>query len=250
MRMHVFIAATPAVEKQLCSKILPSVAQGLQIVGRLSDEHTLLHQIAEQDFVDVLIYDPVVDDCALLEHLSTVLPDVLVCCWCSRTDDVLPALRAGVLAVFLDSSSATDIDIALSRCRRLVEQRHVAADETMQNTAQVASSNVVALPHTRGIEVRSTESIIHVQGEGNYTSVVFDGEPPLLLSRTLGDYEDVFRNAGFLRVHRSHIVNLAHVRRVIRGKNSRAVMKNGDEVEISDRYKRMLLQKLNVVKRK
>lgn len=250
MRMHVFMAVDASVEKQLLAKILPSVAEGLHIVGRWSDQQSFIFQVTEHEQVDVLIYDPSVDDGVLLQHIGSLVPHALVCCWCSRVEDVLPALRAGVLAVFLETSTAADIDIALSRCRRLLEQRANSIIPVTKTVNPTLNSDVVALPHTRGIEVRSTESIVHVQGEGNYTSVVFDKEPALLLSRTLGDYEDVFRNVGFLRVHRSHIVNLRHVRRVIRGKNSRAVMSNGDEVEISDRYKRTLLRMLNVVKRK
>ena len=178
------MAVDASVERQLHTKILPSVADGLHIVGRWSDSDSLEVQIAALEHIDVLIYDPFIDEGALLQHLTALRLEMLVCCWCSRVEDVIPALRAGVLAVFLESSSATDVDIAFARCRRLLEQRDSEHASLTERPVSAFSTNVVALPHTRGIEVRSCDSIVHVQGEGNYTSVVFEREPAMLLSRT------------------------------------------------------------------
>jgi two-component system LytT family response regulator len=71
-----------------------------------------------------------------------------------------------------------------------------------------------------------------------------------MLSRTIGDYEEILSGAGFIRVHRSHIVNMRHVRRIIPGKIPRIVLTNGDVVSVSDRYREMLMSKLNIIKRK
>ena len=49
----------------------------------------------------------------------------------------------------------------------------------------------------------------------------------LLVTRTLKEYDDLLTPNGFLRIHQSHLVNLAFVKRYIRGK--------GGEVEMSDK---------------
>jgi len=110
--------------------------------------------------------------------------------------------------------------------------------------------DIIALPDHSGLVVRPTDSIIHVKGEGNYTQVTFDRGGDILMSRTIGDYEDALPENTFLRVHRSHIINIRHVRRIIRGKMMRVILSNGDEIEVSDAKRDILLGMINIVRRK
>lgn len=69
----------------------------------------------------------------------------------------------------------------------------------------------LALPTTQGTFFYSTEEIIRLEGEGNYTKFFFTGNKTLLTSRTLKEYEEILGNHGFIRIHKSHIINKTHV---------------------------------------
>ncbi|MBU3699611.1 MAG: LytTR family transcriptional regulator [Candidatus Kapabacteria bacterium] len=135
-------------------------------------------------------------------------------------------------------------------CAQITSQRRVLRTTTMRHPEAVYRPDIIALPHQHGIDVRPTESIIHVKGEGNYTLVSFDKGGDIIMSRTIGDYEEVLPANTFLRVHRSHIINIHHVRRVIRGKVMRVVLSNGDEVEVADSKRDSLLGLINIVRRR
>ncbi|MBK9184731.1 MAG: hypothetical protein IPM83_16985 [Ignavibacteria bacterium] len=45
-------------------------------------------------------------------------------------------------------------------------------------------------------------------------------------------------------------MNLLHVRKVVRGKTARILMSNGDEIDVSERYRDVLFEALNVVRRR
>ena len=45
----------------------------------------------------------------------------------------------------------------------------------------------------------------------NYTYFILKEGKKVLVNRTLGHYEGLLSEQGFLRIHQSHIVNLKHV---------------------------------------
>jgi two-component system LytT family response regulator len=49
----------------------------------------------------------------------------------------------------------------------------------------------------------------------------------------------------FVRVHQSHIINLKHIRRYVRGDGGQVIMMNGTEIEVSRRKKDDLLAKIS-----
>lgn len=69
----------------------------------------------------------------------------------------------------------------------------------------------LALPTTQGTFFYRPEEIIRLEGEGNYTKFIFTGGRALLTSRTLKEYEEILEEHGFIRVHKSYIVNKTHV---------------------------------------
>ncbi len=250
MTFRVFIAVSHETERSLYAKLLPSTRDQLQIVTRADANRPLIDQLrSASEVCDIIVYDPSLDSGAGLSLWLHSEPKAVLCCWCTDPGSALECMKAGPVFVLTNASTAVDVDIAFRRCTRLVRSTANSAMIAKSPTAEYAPE-VVALPHLRGIEVRACESIVHVEGQGNYTNVVFAKEPKLMLSRTIGDYEEILAGAGFVRVHRSHIVNMRHVRRVIPGKIPRIVLTNGDVVSVSDRYREILMSKLNIIKRK
>jgi len=69
----------------------------------------------------------------------------------------------------------------------------------------------LALPTTQGTFFYNPEEIIRLEGESNYTKFYFTGNKTLLTSKTLKEYEEILSNHGFIRIHKSHIINKIHV---------------------------------------
>lgn len=105
---------------------------------------------------------------------------------------------------------------------------------------------VVALPTVDGIELISCASIVRIKGEGSYVRFVFESRSDLVLAKTLSDCDHALPVQEFVRVHRSNIVNVNHILRIIRGKSLRLRLSNGDEVDVSERYREALLKRLPV----
>lgn len=72
----------------------------------------------------------------------------------------------------------------------------------------------LALATTAGTYFYSPEDIVRLEAESNYTRFFFTHQKPLLTSRTLGEYEDILVGYGFIRTHKSHLINKKHAIRI------------------------------------
>jgi two-component system, LytTR family, response regulator len=107
----------------------------------------------------------------------------------------------------------------------------------------VMMSPMIALPQSGGFEIVALSEIIYCEASDNYTFYHI-GERKLVVSRTLKDSEMLLRNFGFIRIHQSYVVNLAHVRRYIRSAGGSVILSNLAELTVSPKRKEALMSAL------
>jgi two-component system, LytTR family, response regulator len=93
----------------------------------------------------------------------------------------------------------------------------------------------IVLPYLNRTVSVAVDDLVCLQGEGNYTFLISRDGKRYLVSKTLKEFELTLNATQFIRVHKSHIVNLAYVR-YSRLFDDRALqMANGQQVPISRR---------------
>jgi two-component system LytT family response regulator len=83
------------------------------------------------------------------------------------------------------------------------------------------------------------KSIIRLEANQNYTEFTISENPKkILASVNLGKYEEQFElYDDFKRVHRSHLVNLNFVDKLVKTDGGYLLMKNGDKIPVSRKYR-------------
>jgi len=94
-------------------------------------------------------------------------------------------------------------------------QRHAAV---LAANRKSGGGQRMMLPTLEGFEIVPIRAIMHCEAVDNFTRFFIEGRIPLLICRTLKYVEDVLRPHGFLRIHRSHLINPEYVIRYTRGK--------------------------------
>lgn len=102
---------------------------------------------------------------------------------------------------------------------------------------------MIALPQAGGLEIVSLREIIYCEASSNYT-LYHLCDRKVVVSRTLKDSEDLLSNFGFVRVHQSYLVNVAHIRRFVRSAGGSIIMSNLAELTVSPRRKEALMNAL------
>ncbi|MBL7963861.1 MAG: response regulator transcription factor [Flavobacteriales bacterium] len=91
----------------------------------------------------------------------------------------------------------------------------------------------ITVDHARGFKLFDPGSITHLEADGNCTLIHFSDGTRYLDTRTLRVYEELLKEEHFLRVHRSHLVNLRHVREYLREDGHWVVLAGGARVPIA-----------------
>ncbi|HEX7017018.1 MAG TPA: LytTR family DNA-binding domain-containing protein [Cyclobacteriaceae bacterium] len=100
----------------------------------------------------------------------------------------------------------------------------------------------VALPTMSGLEFVTANDIIHCQSEGNYTHIYLEDKSHYLICRTLKETEELLSAHNFFRVHHSHIINLNHIRKYVKGDGGYVIMSDNTSVNVSRSRKEELLR--------
>ena len=105
----------------------------------------------------------------------------------------------------------------------------------------------LCLPTMKGFVILKLEEIIYCEAERSYTVFHLENKKTITVSKPLLDYDNLLQDTSFLRVHKSFLVNLHHVREYQRGEGGVVIMSDGAEIEISRRKKEVFLMKVKEV---
>lgn len=111
------------------------------------------------------------------------------------------------------------------------------------NTKHPANPKI-GLPTGERIEFVEVKSIIRCQGESNYTHLYFSDRKPILSAKSLIEFEELLAEHDFIRVHKTHLINMNHVSAITKNDGGILTMSNGDSVAISRRRKDFTLSQL------
>ncbi|MCE3230001.1 MAG: DNA-binding response regulator, partial [Bacteroidetes bacterium] len=99
----------------------------------------------------------------------------------------------------------------------------------------------IVLPLQDGFEVVAVKDVVHCKANDNFTDFHFLNKQKKMICRTLKFYEDLLGESGFLRVHKSHLVNLDHVVKYNKGKGGQLTMTDGAVIDVSPNRKEELM---------
>jgi two-component system LytT family response regulator len=100
----------------------------------------------------------------------------------------------------------------------------------------------ILIPTLNGFEVLKVDEIMRISGNGNYTDLHLSGQRRKTVSRVLKYFEQLLQADGFLRVHKSHLVNMEYAVAWQRGKGGILQLSDGSEVEVSPQKKEEVLR--------
>lgn len=98
----------------------------------------------------------------------------------------------------------------------------------------------IALRTMNGIKLVLPKEIVYCDAINNYTKFYFADSSTLVISKTIKDFEEILSSYHFIRIHKSHLVNVSHIVSV--SFDSHLQMSNGAVLEISRRKKEEVMR--------
>lgn len=101
------------------------------------------------------------------------------------------------------------------------------------------------LVNREGFGLVDVQSIIYCKSEANYTRFYFKNSKSILTSKTLKTYQPQLEQNNFLRIHKSHIINLNEVKKYLQGNGGQVIMSNDEALSVSKDFKTVLIDDLS-----
>jgi len=95
------------------------------------------------------------------------------------------------------------------------------------------------------VEVLDGGDIIHCEADSNYSYVYVNDGRKIVASKTLTMLEQLLDPSQFVRIHRSHIVNVNYVQQFSSAEGYEVVLKDGSRFPVSRRKKESLFERLS-----
>lgn len=105
--------------------------------------------------------------------------------------------------------------------------------------------NKIALPTIDGIEFYKVDEILRCEADRSYCKFYLANNKSIVVSKPLKEYEDLLAECNFFRIHKSNMVNLAHVEKYVKGKGGYVILSDGSNVGVSHRKKEDLMRVLS-----
>lgn len=149
------------------------------------------------------------------------------------------AFKSGALHYLLKPVVRADLQEALER----VASSPTTAAEAMQHVRRVLTERIT-VPTAEGFHVLAPAEIVRCESDGNYTRFHLANGDKVLASRTLKEFDTLLGPHGFMRVHLSHLVNMAQVKMYLHRDGGTLVLANGQEVPVSHRRRNDVVEAL------
>ena len=103
----------------------------------------------------------------------------------------------------------------------------------------------ISLRHAKGFDFVAMKDIVRLEADRNYTVVYLSSRRKIVVSRPLSDFESILNMDVFVRVHKSHLINLAYMSGYICEDAGYALMQDDVRIEISRRRLHAFFEKVN-----
>jgi two-component system LytT family response regulator len=120
-----------------------------------------------------------------------------------------------------------------------------AATEQDQGIKNLFELNKLAIPTLEGLELIDFKQIIRCEADRAYCKFFLVDKTRLVVSKPLKEFEEILISKNFLRIHKSHIVNLIHIEKYVKGVSGHVIMSDSSTIPVSTRKKDEVLNKLN-----
>lgn len=179
----------------------------------------------------------------LLEQLDQI--DFQVIFITAHQKYALDAFRFSAVDFLLKPLSFSALEKAIMKVEHAKEGEQKQQLQTLQyNLNASAGEQKIILKTQEKIEILKLDEIVHCESDMSYT-IFHTAKESIMVSRTMGYYEELLEPYGFFRLHRSHLINMQHIRKVHKTDAGEVELTTGARIPLSQRKREAFLKLLD-----
>lgn len=233
--------------QELVSNLLNAFCKEVNVIGvakSVQDAYNLINQNKpELVFLDIEMPDGTGFD--LLRLFPNI--DFKVIFITAHQEFAIEAFKFSAIDYILKPLSPANLTLAVKKALDAIN-----SDDLTEKYQTLLNNVAEPLKQKRKIVLKTMEriysvdisDIIRMESDGNYTKVFLRDGKRIMVSKTMKEFDELLTDAGFVRVHHSHLINMNHLF-FFEKSEGHLVMKDNSIVPVSNRKKDQLLELIN-----
>ena len=135
-----------------------------------------------------------------------------------KSEDAISAIRQDACGFILKPLKVNDIVVSVASAIRKFTQRalYKMAIIPLQETQLLPHTRLFGIPTLEGIDFLYAQEIVRCEGLQKCTRVVSTRKVNMISSYNIGEFRKLLEPHGFFTCHKSHLINLMHVKKFTR----------------------------------
>ncbi len=163
----------------------------------------------------------------------------------------IKAFRFSAIDYILKPIDPAELVSAVNKCEQTVfnqinQQASVRALSENVSTDYLSSKKII-LSTADKIHVLKVTDIVRCEAADTYTLFHLQNGEQIVVTKTLKEYEELLSEFNFLRIHKSHLVNMQYVSSFEKSDGTSLNLSNGSKVPVATRKKDGLMQWLQKI---
>lgn len=156
----------------------------------------------------------------------------------------IKAFKYSAIDYLLKPIDPEELQNAVKQAVGQYKLEHAQVELLLDSVKRTTPLEKIALHTSEKIHVIELQQIIRLESSGNYTEFYLKDKTKILVSKTLKIYDQMLKEAGFVRIHQSHLINETHVKEYVKQDGGYILMKDGSAPPISARKKAEVISAL------
>jgi len=244
MKIRAIIVEDELAAKSMLSILIERYCPEVQIVGDASTVKEGV-ELIEQLLPDLVFLDiemPGEKGLFLFKYFDKI--DFEVIFTTAYNEYAINAIRLSALDYLLKPISLEELKISIQEFKKRQNNKQLHHSLFQQLTSPIPTPKRIVLPFQNSFIFLEVDEIMYCRADGAATLFVTQKGERHTIAKLMKEYADLLESLGFIRVHRSAIINLDYVQEFIRKRPHSVVMKDGVQIAIAQSRKDYLMNKL------
>jgi two-component system LytT family response regulator len=217
----------------------------IEIVATASNVRDAVLELSRHDpdilFLDIELGDGLVFE--ILEQLPHLKARVIFIT--AYGHYALKALKAHAFEYLLKPLVPEELYVVLHKVLEDIRDKQLGPDtKSLLSYLKEDAVKKIAVPSKNGLHYYLINDIIYVEGEGSYTKLYLANAKEVIITRRIKDFEKCLAGKGFLRVHKSYLVNVSHISELHKDDGGYLLMANGRQVPLRTRHREEIIAQI------
>ncbi|MBI1183513.1 response regulator [bacterium] len=243
--MKAIIIDDEAKARRILEALLAEHCPDVQVIASADDVPAGVKAINREkpDVVFLDIEMPGYTGFQLLDFFDNISFDIIFTT--AYSDHALKAFEVSAIDYLLKPIQIEQLVKAVEKVRKKKNHQLAEKIEALKQNLLENKPAKIALPVADGLLFVKPEDVLYLKAESSYTHIYLQTDRALLVSKTLKEFEKLLDHPHFMRIHRSYLINLNHVKQYVKSDGGHLEMDNGDIVYFSKDKKDELMAAFN-----